>query len=96
MSYFQGGHPRTKQISKSTSHTKYIYILSLGYILGMLLLGALPSKWDHVAAIYLQGKTAHTGIDYTEVRNAIIAEYNRTGSVGGQQQHAHKISADNE
>ena len=64
-----------------------------GYILGMLLLGALPSKWDHIAAIYLQGKTAHTGIDYTEVRNAIIAEYDRTGSVGGQQQHAHKISA---
>ena len=28
MSYFQGGHPRTKQIFKSTSHTKYIYILS--------------------------------------------------------------------
>ena len=64
-----------------------------GYILGMLLLGALPSKWDHVAAIYLQGKTTHTAIDYTEVPNAIIAEYNRTGSVRGQQQHAHKISA---
>ena len=64
-----------------------------GYILGMLLLGALPSKWDHVAAIYLQGKTAHTSIDYTEVRNAIIAEYDRTGTVRGQQQHAHKISA---
>ena len=59
----------------------------------MLLLGALPSKWDHVAAIYLQGKTAHTNIDYTEVQNAIIAEYNRTGSVRGQQQHTHKISA---
>ena len=65
----------------------------MGYILGMLLLGALASKWNHVAAIYLQGKTAHTGIDYTEVRNAIIAEYNRTGSVRGQKQHAHKISA---
>ena len=64
-----------------------------GYILGMLLLGALPSKWDHVAAIYLQGKIAHTNIDYTEVKNAIIAEYDRTGSVGEQQQHAHKISA---
>ena len=59
----------------------------------MLLLGVLPSKWDHVAAIYLQGKTAHTAIDYTEVRNAIIAEYDRTGTVGGQQQHMHKISA---
>ena len=63
------------------------------YVLGMLLLGALPSKWDHVAAIYLQGKTAHTDIDYTEVRNAIIAEFDRTGTNPGQQQHAHKISA---
>ena len=59
----------------------------------MLLLGALPSKWDHVAAIYLQGKTAHADIDYTEVRNTIIAEFDRTGTNPGQQQHAHKISA---
>ena len=59
----------------------------------MLLLGALPSKWDHVAAIYLQGKTAHTDIDYTEVRNTIIAEFDWTGTNPGQQQHAHKISA---
>ena len=43
--------------------------------------------------MYLQGKTAHTAIDYTEVRNTIIAEYDRTGTVGRQQQHAHKISA---
>ena len=61
-------------------------------MLGMLLLGALPSKWDHVAAIYLQGKTTHTDIDYTEVQNAIIAEFDRTGTNPGQQ-HAHKISA---
>ena len=51
------------------------------YVLGMLLLGALPSKWDHVAAIYLQGKTAHTDISYTEVRNAIIAELDRKSVV---------------
>ena len=63
------------------------------YMLGMLLLGALPSKWDHVAAIYLQGKTAHTDISYTEVRNTIVAEFDRTGVHPGQQQHAHKISA---
>ena len=44
-------------------------------------------------SMYLQGKTAHTAIDYTEVRNAIIAEYDRTGTVGRQQQHVHKISA---
>ena len=60
------------------------------YVLGMLLLGALPSKWDHVAAIYLQGKTAHTQISYTEVQNAIVAEFDRTGVNPGQQQHAHK------
>ena len=65
----------------------------LDYMLGMLLLGALPSKWDHVAAIYLQGKTAHTDISYTEVRNTIVAEFDRTGVHPGQQQHAHKISA---
>ena len=59
----------------------------------MLLLGALPSKWDHVTAIYLQGKTAHTDISYTEVQNAIVAEFDRTGVHPGQQQHAHKISA---
>ena len=41
----------------------------------------------------LQGKTAHTQIDYTEVWNAIIAEFDRTGTSPGQQQHAHKISA---
>ena len=62
-------------------------------MLGMLLLGALPSKWDHVAAMYLQGKTAHTDISYTEVRNAIVAEFDWTGVHLGQQQHAHKISA---
>ena len=65
----------------------------LDYLLGMLLLGTLPSKWDHVAAIYLQGKTVHTDISYTEVRNAIVAEFDRTGVNPGQQQHAHKISA---
>ena len=59
----------------------------------MLLLGALPSKWDHVAAIYLQGKTTHMQIDYTEVRNAIIAEFDWTGTNPGQVQHTHKISA---
>ena len=57
------------------------------YVLGMLLLGALPSKWDHVAAIYLQGKTAHTDISYTEGRNTIVAEFDRTGLHSGQQQH---------
>ena len=88
-------HPAA-EISRFNTHNQHLVASGVtlsGYILGMLFLGALPSKWDHVAAIYLQGKTAHTNIDYTEVRNAIIAEYDRTGSVGGQQQHVHKISA---
>ena len=87
-------HP-VAEISRFNTHNQHLVasgVTLLGYILGMLLLGALPSKWDHVAAIYLQGKTTHTAIDYTEVQNAIIAEYDRTGTVRGQQQHTHKIS----
>ena len=94
--HFSGMQHPAAEISRFNTHNKHLVVSGVtlsGYILGMLLLGALPSKWDHVAAIYLQGKTAHMQIDYTEVRNAIIAEYDRTGSVGGQQQHAHKISA---
>ena len=88
-------HPAA-EISRFNTHTQRRVASGVtlsGYILGMLLLGALPSKWDHVAVIYLQGKYAHTDINYTEVRNAIITEYDRTGSVRGQQQHVHKISA---
>ena len=93
---FSGMQHPVAEISRFNTHNQRLVASGVtlsGYILGMLLLGALPSKWDHVVAIYLQGKTAHTNIDYTEVRNAIIAEYDRTGTVGGQLQHAHKISA---
>ena len=94
--HFSGMQHPAAEISRFNTHNQCLGASGVtlsGYILGMLLLEALPSKWDHVAAIYLQGKTAHTDIDYTEVQNAIIAEYDRTGTVGGQQQHAHKISA---
>ena len=93
---FSGTQHLAAEISRFNTHNQHLVasgVTLLDYILRMLLLGALHSKWDHVAAIYLQGKTTHTDIDYTEVRNAIIAEYDRTGTVGGQQQHAHKISA---
>ena len=93
---FSGTQHPAAEISRFNTHNQCLVASGVtlsGYILGMLLLGALPSKWDHVAAIYLQGKTAHTDIDYTEVRNAIIAEFDRTGTSPGQQQHAHKISA---
>ena len=62
-------HP-VAEISRFNTHNQHLVasgVTFLGYILGMLLLGALPSKWDHVAAIYLQGKTTHTAINYTEV-----------------------------
>ena len=61
-------HP-VAEISRFNTYNQCLVasgVTLLGYILGMLLLGALPSKWDHVAAIYLQGKTAHTQIDYTK------------------------------
>ena len=94
--HFSGTQHPAAEISRFNTHNQHLVVSGVtlsDYILGMLLLGALPSKWDHVAAIYLQGKTDHTKINYTEVRNAIIAEYDRTGTVGGQQQHVHKISA---
>ena len=61
------------------------------HILGMMVLSALPPRWDHVSAIYLQGKTAITEVKYSDVRSAIVAEFDRVGS--SQQQHAHKITA---
>ena len=67
---FSGTQHLAAEISRFNTHNQHLVasgVTLLGYILGMLLLGALPSKWDHVAAIYLQGKTAHTNIDYTEV-----------------------------
>ena len=63
------------------------------YMLEILLLNALLPKWDHIAAMYLHGKTHHTTINYTAVRNAIVAEYDRTSTSAGTSQHAHKISA---
>ena len=88
-------HPAA-EISRFNTHNARLTanrVTLSDYMLGMLLLGTLPSKWDHVAAIYLQGKTTHTDISYTEVRNTIIAEFDQTGTSPGQQQHAHKISA---
>ena len=93
---FSGTQHPAAEISSFNTHNVRLTangVTLSDYVLGMLLLGALPSKWDHVAAIYLQGKSTHTNISYTEVRNAIIAEFDRTGVHPGQQQHAHKISA---
>ena len=58
---FSGTQHPAAEISRFNTHNQRLVASGVtlnGYILGMLLLGALPSKWDHVAAIYLQGKTA--------------------------------------
>ena len=57
----------------------------------LMVLLALPAKWDHVSAIYLQGKTAIGQVSLSEVYQAVVAEFDRTGS--GNQQHAHCITA---
>ena len=41
----------------------------------MMLLAALPAKWDHVTAIYLQGKAQIADVTSVQVQHAIIAEY---------------------
>ena len=60
-------------------------------IIGMMILAALPAKWDHVSAIYLQGKNDIANVNSAEVRQAIVAEFDRTYS--GDRQQAHRISA---
>ena len=59
-------------------------------ILGMMVLSALPAKWDHVSAIYLQNKTAIGQMSLSEVHQAVVAEFDRTS--GSNQQHAHCIT----
>ena len=61
-------------------------------ILGLMLLNSLPTKWDHISAIFLQGKTAVTNVKSANVQQAIVAEFDRT-SGGSSMQHMHKISA---
>ena len=47
-------------------------------IVGLMYLSSLPLRWDHVAAIYLQGKNNITKITSVGVRHAILAEFERT------------------
>ena len=56
-----------------------------------MLLAALPTKWDHVATIYLQGKNNITAVTSASVRQAIVAKFDQTS--GGERQQVHKISA---
>ena len=48
------------------------------YIQGMLLLGAIPNKWDHIAAMYMQGMQTMMSVTFTSVQQAIMAEYEWT------------------
>ena len=47
-------------------------------IVGLMYLSSLPPRWDHVAAIYLQGKNDITEITSVGVHRAILAEFKRT------------------
>ena len=44
----------------------------------MLLLGAIPNKWDHIATMYTQGAQTMTSVTFASVRQAIMAEFERT------------------
>ena len=47
-------------------------------IQGMMTLCALPAKWDNVAMVYMQGVNALANVTFATVRDAIMAEYERT------------------
>ena len=59
-------------------HLRVNQIVIPDYIQGMLLLGAIPNKWDHIAAMYTQGAQTMTSVTFASVRQAIITEYERT------------------
>ena len=48
------------------------------YIQGMLLLGAIPNKWDHIAAMYMQQAQTMMSVMFASVRQAIMAEFEQT------------------
>ena len=47
-------------------------------IQGMMMLCALPAKWDNVAMVYVQGVNTLANVTFTTVRDAIMAEYEQT------------------
>jgi gag-polypeptide of LTR copia-type len=47
-------------------------------IQGMMLLNALPPKWDNVSMVYLQGQNVLANLTFTAVRDAIMAEFEQT------------------
>ena len=59
-------------------HLQANQIVILDYIQGMLLLGAIPNKWDHIVAMYTQGVQTMMFVTFASVWQAIMAEYERT------------------
>jgi gag-polypeptide of LTR copia-type len=47
-------------------------------IQGMMLLNALPPKWDSVSMVYLQEQNVLANVTFATVRDAIMAEFERT------------------
>jgi gag-polypeptide of LTR copia-type len=47
-------------------------------IQGMMLLNALPPKWDSVSMVYLQGQNVLANVTFAAVRDAIMAEFEWT------------------
>ena len=47
-------------------------------IQGMMLLNALPAKWDNIAMVYLWGQNVLANVTFAAVRDAIMVEYEWT------------------
>ena len=45
---------------------------------GMILLNALPVKWDSVGMVYLQSTHQLTNVSFQAVREAVMAEFEHT------------------
>jgi hypothetical protein len=58
----------------------------------MILLAAIPQKWDSVAQMYLQRPNLATALTFANVRAAILQEYERHGRPVDRS-GAHKLSA---
>ena len=64
------------------------------YEQGMILLSAIPDKWDHVAAYYVQTCTSVANVSFNVIHKAILAEFDRSSGSHPDQSHvADKISA---
>ena len=45
---------------------------------GMILLNALPVKWDSVGMVYLQSTRQLTNVSFQAMREAVMAEFEHT------------------